>query len=325
MHPKMSKVQSPTSNVQCSWTLDLGPWTLDLGLAFQGTNGDQSGSKVADAPATRMAPATEDQMFNNLIESSSHRSEFKRRGSFFLFTTASYSLLFVIAGVVSIYAYDARMEDQSLELVTMMPLVDLPTVRPNVPVRDPASPRDNTIRQAFDERRVLMLSVNRPEVPKEISTAPNPNLPVRDNVPTIISNRDFTASLPENSAGHGRGAGATTNPALVVTDVGIPPAPVQKPKPLMISKGVITSDALSLPKPAYPEMAKAMRLQGRVSVQVLIDETGKVTSARAIDGPPLLRQASEKAAYQARFSPTILSDQPVKVSGVITYNFVLQQ
>ena len=47
-------------------------------------------------------------MFNNLIESSSHASEFKRRGSFFLFTTATYILLFVIGGVVSIYAYDAR-------------------------------------------------------------------------------------------------------------------------------------------------------------------------------------------------------------------------
>lgn len=263
-------------------------------------------------------------MFNNLIESSSHRSEFKRRGSFFLFTTASYALLLVIAGVVSIYAYDARMEDQSLEIVTMMPLVDLPTVRPTVPDRDPGSP-SNTSRQAFDERRAPMLSVNRPEVPpNEISTAPNPNLPVRDNVSTIISNRDFTASLPENSVGHGREAGRTTNPALVVTDVGIPPAPVQKPKPPMISKGVITSDALSLPKPPYPEMAKIMRIQGRVSIQVLIDETGNVTSARAIDGPPLLRQASEKAAYQARFSPTFLGDQPVKVSGVITYNFLLQ-
>lgn len=264
-------------------------------------------------------------MFNNLIESSSHQSEFKRRGSFFLFTAASYAVLFVIAGVVSIYAYDARMEDQSLEMVTMMPLVDLPTLRPIVPERLSVSPRPTTHSQAFDERRAPMLSVNRPELPPtEISTTPNPNLPVRDHIPTIISTRDFTASLPENSLGHGRDSGRTINPALVLSDLGTPPAPVQKPKPLMISKGVITSDALSLPKPTYPEMAKAMRIQGKVSIQVLIDETGKVSSARAIDGHPLLRQVSEKAAYQARFSPTMLGDQRVKVSGVITYNFLLQ-
>src|SRR5207244_4297132 len=70
-----------------------------------------------------MAPAREDQMFNNLIESSSHTREFKRRGSFFLFTTAAYALLFAAAGVASIYAYDAHLDDQTaeLEVVTFVP------------------------------------------------------------------------------------------------------------------------------------------------------------------------------------------------------------
>ena len=62
-------------------------------------------------------------MFNNLIESSSHTREFKRRGSFFLFTTATYFLLFVIAGVASIYAYDAQLSEPSteLELLSFVP------------------------------------------------------------------------------------------------------------------------------------------------------------------------------------------------------------
>lgn len=58
-------------------------------------------------------------------------------------------------------------------------------------------------------------------------------------------------------------------------------------------------------------------------MQVLIDESGKVISAKASSGPPLLTGEAERAALQARFSPTVLTDQPVKVSGVITYNFVL--
>ncbi|MDT7778715.1 MAG: hypothetical protein QOC99_1227, partial [Acidobacteriota bacterium] len=37
-----------------------------------------------------------------------------------------------------------------------------------------------------------------------------------------------------------------------------------------------------------------------------------------------LQQAAVAAARQARFSPTLLSGQPVKVSGVITYNFMLE-
>ena len=55
-------------------------------------------------------------MFNNLIESTSHAKEFKRRGSFLLFTTATYVVLFVVTGVISIYAYDAHLDSQSTEL-----------------------------------------------------------------------------------------------------------------------------------------------------------------------------------------------------------------
>src|SRR4051794_3835317 len=58
-------------------------------------------------------------MFNNLIESSSHTPEFKRRGSFFLYTVAGYALLFAAAGVVSIYAYDAHLDEQNSEITIL--------------------------------------------------------------------------------------------------------------------------------------------------------------------------------------------------------------
>ena len=58
---------------------------------------------------------------------------------------------------------------------------------------------------------------------------------------------------------------------------------------------------------------------------MLIDENGRVVSATALDGHNFLVGAAQKAALQARFSPTKLSDQPVKVSGVITYDFKLTQ
>lgn len=59
-----------------------------------------------------------------------------------------------------------------------------------------------------------------------------------------------------------------------------------------------------------------------VTVQVLIDEEGNVTAAHAVDGHPLLRAVCVAAAGQARFSPTLLEGEPVKVTGVITYNFI---
>jgi protein TonB len=87
---------------------------------------------------------------------------------------------------------------------------------------------------------------------------------------------------------------------------------------------VLNGKAVSLPKPAYPPIARAARASGLVTVQVTIDESGKVISARAIGGHPLLQQAAQQAAYQARFSPTLLAGQPVRVTGIITYNFVAQ-
>jgi TonB family protein len=66
-----------------------------------------------------------------------------------------------------------------------------------------------------------------------------------------------------------------------------------------------------------------MRASGIVKVEVLLNEEGKVISARALDGLASLRQAAVDAARLARFTPTILSGQPVKVVGIINYKFSL--
>ena len=92
---------------------------------------------------------------------------------------------------------------------------------------------------------------------------------------------------------------------------------------VVVSGGVLNGKAIAKPQPAYPPIAKAARAQGTVVVQVLVDEEGYVIAANAVSGHPLLQQAAVFAARQARFTPTYLGGQPVKVSGVITYNFVL--
>jgi len=102
------------------------------------------------------------------------------------------------------------------------------------------------------------------------------------------------------------------------------PSPSLSPSPMKqpISAGVVNSRAISLPAPTYPSNAKAAHVFGQVVVEVLIDENGSVVSARATSGHTLLRTVAEEAARSAKFSPTTLSGQPVKVSGVINYNFV---
>jgi TonB family protein len=100
------------------------------------------------------------------------------------------------------------------------------------------------------------------------------------------------------------------------------PPPVGPRAP--ISGGVLNGKAVSLVKPSYPPIAKAAHASGTVTVQVLIDENGKVVSAHAVSGHPLLQSAAVAAARASRFTPTRLSGQPVKVSGVIIYNFQAQ-
>jgi Ca-activated chloride channel family protein len=109
-------------------------------------------------------------------------------------------------------------------------------------------------------------------------------------------------------------------PGTRATPTPQPTPPAQK---ATVSGGVLNARAVNLPKPQYPLPARTARVSGIVTVEVLLDENGKVTAARAVDGPPLLRQAAVEAARQAEFTATMLSGQPVKVIGVIKYSFNL--
>jgi len=106
------------------------------------------------------------------------------------------------------------------------------------------------------------------------------------------------------------------------TSPATPPAQPETGQP--IEGGIINDKAVELPKPNYPEAAKKIHAAGQVQIRVLIDETGKVISAEAIFGPEPLREAAVEAAKRARFAPTRMSGVPVRVTGIITYDFVAQ-
>ena len=266
-------------------------------------------------------------MFNNLIESSSHFREYKRRGSFLLLTTLIYAVLLLVSGVVAIYAYDARLEKQNLEFVILLPPTELVPEQPAAVVQPPDRPRVTTeddIR--LPQREQAMAAVDQPEVmPKEVSAAPNPKLPVPKG-PYTIGPDDINPPVTGGGSGSSSGGGKPVvqqTQVVPVPDNPPPPAPPQPPK--TVSLGVITGKAISLPKPVYSEIAKRMRIEGVVRVQVLVDLEGRVVSATVVNGSPYLRAEAQKAAMQARFSPTLLNNQPVKISGVIIYNFQLAQ
>jgi outer membrane biosynthesis protein TonB len=145
---------------------------------------------------------------------------------------------------------------------------------------------------------------------------------------TVVGER--IDSAPVAGAGNPTAARRLEMPIVLGSDikpVNSSPRPDESDAPLdnpskTISGGVLNGKAISLPKPAYPPAARAVRASGAVPVQILILEDGSIFSAEAVGGHPLLQAASRIAACSASFSPTLLEGQPVKVSGIITYNFV---
>jgi len=109
----------------------------------------------------------------------------------------------------------------------------------------------------------------------------------------------------------------------VVTEVGEADEPSSASKGVAkpLEVGALNAKAVLLPKPVFPEEARRIRSSGRVTVRVVVDETGKVISAQAIDGPAPLRQAAEAAARQAKFEPTIKDGVTIKITGTLTYDF----
>lgn len=262
-------------------------------------------------------------MFDNLVESGSHKQDLSRKGSFLLGTVAIYGVVGISLLVFGILYAPAYLDAQDLELTTLVAPVPVPQ-QAAPEQKQEAKPQNKE--QNVDIRKQLIADVSESRVaPKEISAKASDIPPVRRGVQTIIGNESSNAAVPLPSGpGSGLGTGPV-GPTRVLTEEP-PPPPEPKPTPprAPISGGVLNGKAINLPKPTYPPIARQAHASGTVVVQVTIDENGNVISAHAVSGHPLLQAVAVQAARGARFSPTKLSGQPVKVTGVITYNFVAQ-
>jgi len=89
-----------------------------------------------------------------------------------------------------------------------------------------------------------------------------------------------------------------------------------------VEVGDLNSKAVDLPAAIYPVEARKAKVSGQVKVRVIIAETGKVLSADIVSGPKQLWLAAVEAARKARFKPTLVGDTAVKVTGILTYDFV---
>jgi periplasmic protein TonB len=268
-------------------------------------------------------------MLDQLVESKSNAKENTRRSEFMLIT------LFLAVAVVlflwtrDLFGKDYGMGADDLSLTTLVAPVPVPEEEP------PPEPEKKQEKQPdVDVRKELIQNIMASPVkpPEQISTVRNQVKEMRLDRMTKLGSTDSDTgarvdpSMARSVTDGGTGGLSTSQGTATRGDEDEGPPPevkaTPKPAPKMVSMGVINGKATSLPKPAYPAAARAVRASGVVTVQVVISESGSVISASAVGGHPLLQQAAVAAARQARFSPTLLSGQPVKVSGVITYNFV---
>lgn len=264
-------------------------------------------------------------MFEKLVESGSHKQEFKRRGISLGVTSAAMILVLFGMFLWSIIYFNAHIDAQNLEMVTLIAPVPLPTSKPPKVDKEPPKKQKIDVSKNVDVRKDKIANVDEVKlIPKEVGAKASDVPPVRRGVETVIGseNKDAITPMIPNS-----GTGIGGPPSVVKVEDAPPPPPKPTPKPTPrapVSGGVMNGKAKHLTQPSYPAIARSARASGQVVVQILIDENGNVVEANAISGHPLLRGAAVNAARSSKFTPTLLSGVPVKVSGQIIYNFLPQ-
>lgn len=278
-------------------------------------------------------------MFDQLVQSNSH--ETAKQGAYMGITTLIYGAILTAVMVWSVFSFDLSGLNKGdlafSELVTPVTLPENipPTIVPErlQPKTAAATPDD---KRNFDVIKNPVRDINVSTVPpNKVSAEKSDATAVRDKVPFIIGGENRRATIGSDEMPDrldtSIGVSAIKTPPEQFKEVEPAPIPLSKPadppiikKDVTISRGVVNGIAANLPKPVYPPAARQIRAGGEVKIQVLIDELGNVVSATVLSGHPLLRAAAQTAARNAKFTPTLLSKQPVKVNGVIVYNFVPQ-
>jgi protein TonB len=247
-------------------------------------------------------------MFDNLPESSKNRKENKRKSAFFFATLAIYGVALLASVVGAILYFDPAMAGM-LDVQTML--------APPPPPSAPPPPAPQLVVKNIPAPEIFAP----PEKPKDIPD------------PSTVKARPVISPVVTGVPGGVPGGLSTGIPGGTPKGGDEPPPPPPPPKPTpeptpkpiqKISSGVLQGMAIRKPAPPYPPIAKAARASGAVVIQVLISEDGRVEQAEIKEGHPLLRDAALQAARQWVFRPTTLSGVPVKVQGLLTFNFTLQ-
>jgi protein TonB len=248
-------------------------------------------------------------MFDALVESSRHTGENSRTGLFMLITSAIYVVALLAIAIGTIIYMNPGLTD-AFDVSAM--------IAPPPPPAAPPPPAQTVVVKNIPAPTTFTAPVKPPErIPDPTTIQSRPVVTASQGVPGGVPG-GVTGGVP---GGVAKGDDPPPPPPPPPT-----PAPTATPPPkkITVSGGVLQGSAIRKVQPPYPPIAKAARASGAVQVQVTISEEGRVIDAQVIGGHPLLRDAALQAARQWVFKPTELSGVPVKVQGVLTFNFTLQ-
>lgn len=270
-------------------------------------------------------------MFEQLTETDPQAADVKGRKNYFIVSAVGLGGILFAALVISLFAVDFNIGMDEIDMVELLAPIDVSDQKlPELEATPKQKPGGGPSKMATRQVNMARIDESPRDVPAAISTAKNTTLA---RIADFKIGQTDSGEPGDRGSGRGNGTGTgdgdglgdgTVASAEDVSETPPPPVrkdPVVKEKPIIKSMGVVNSMATSLPLPVIPAAAKVANAAGTVSVQVLIDEKGNVISANAVSGNLLLRLSSEAAARIARFTPTLLSGTPIKISGVINYHF----
>jgi protein TonB len=248
-------------------------------------------------------------MFDTLVESSKHSQENSKTGMYMLVTGGIYAIGLLVIGVATIVYLSPGLVD-AFDVQAM--------IAPPPPPTAPPPAAQTVVVKNIPAPTQFVAPIKPPErIPDPTTVAPSKVVPVSQGVPGGVPG-GVTGGVPGGTV-RGDDPPPPPPPPPPAT-----PTPTPVPKKLNVSGGVLQGKAIRKIHPPYPPIARAARAAGAVQVQVTISEEGRVIEAAVIGGHPLLRDAALQAARQWVFAPTELSGVPVKVQGVLTFNFTLQ-
>lgn len=283
-------------------------------------------------------------MLDKLVVSKNSTKENRRIGNFLVTSFLAITSILSVGLIYSLFSYNLAMGTSDLSISTLVAPVLETEAKPEIIKKEESQPEKSVEKnQQLIVRKTNTRRIDETpsDVPDKVSVTASKvrSRPAGFFTTGKVDSGEITASNSANrenrtdspSIGISGGVGKPATPEVIKVEkpkIEEPPAlkkapePIEKKPTTPISGGVVNGKALNLVQPIYSAVAKTMNVSGKVTVQVLIDEDGNVVSANAIDGNPLLRQSAVIAARKSKFSPTYLSKQKVKVSGVIIYNFI---